>query len=89
MPWNATPTKSITDSNPASGIRQSSPAWIIMCSAGLGFSIDERTASSREQLTDSPAMTHAAASRRFSGVIRLSAPRSSSAPQRPQFLTAS
>jgi hypothetical protein len=59
-----------------------------MCIAGCGFSTDDCTANSRAQLTTSPATTDAAASRRFAGVIRFSAPFSSSAPQRPQFFHA-
>ena len=41
----------------------------------------------RAQLTETPSLTSAAARRRFSGVIRLMVPSSSSVPQRPQLLS--
>src|SRR5262245_7625561 len=43
----------------------------------------------REQLTDTPSCTSAAARLRFSGVMKLSVPSWSSAPQRPQLLSES
>src|SRR5262245_55511059 len=74
-------------SRPTPGSTQSSPPRIIMCSAGCGLSSAGCTASSRAQLTGLPILIARAASSRFAGVIRLSAPDSSSLPQRPQFLT--
>jgi hypothetical protein len=87
IPWNATPTKSPVDSSPRPGSTQSSPARTMRCSAGRGFSGDGSTGSSCAQLTVSPACTAAAAARRRSLVMRLSAPASSAGPQRPQFFT--
>ena len=89
MPWNATPRKSPVDSMPRPGAMQSSPARVMRCSAGRGFSGDGSTGSSRAQLTVRPTRTSAAAARRRSGVMRFRAPASSSGPQRPQLHTES
>ena len=64
-----------------------SPATSIAWRTGVGLSACGVFASSRAQLMVTPSWTRAAAAARFSSLIRLSAPRSSSGPQRPQLET--
>ena len=66
-----------------------SPATSIVCRTGVGLSACGCFASSSAQLTVTPSWTREAAAARFSEVIRLRAPRSSSEPQRPQLETSS
>ena len=88
LPWKATPTKSPDHCGPFS-LAATSPAWIMWCSAGLGLSTAGAVARGRPHRTVTPSRTRAAALVTRSGVRRLSAPRSSSSPQRPHRLVAS
>ena len=88
LPWKATPTKSPAHCGPFS-LAATSPAWIMWCSAGLGLSTAGAVARRRPHRTVTPSRTRAAALVTRSGVRRLSAPRSSSSPQRPHRLVAS
>src|SRR5262249_8615365 len=89
MPWKATPMKSIAAPTPGPTEWAASPATSMWWSAGLGFSIEASTGRSRAQLTATPSRANAAAAARLREVTKWSAPRSSSAPQRPQFVVAS
>src|SRR5215475_5299118 len=89
MPWKATPMKSIVAPTPGITESAASPATSMWWSAGLGFSIEASTGRSRAQLTATPSRANAAAAARLREVTKWSAPRSSSAPQRPQFVVAS
>ena len=71
------------------GIAAASPARTMWCCAGIGFSGDGSTGSSRAQLSATPSRTRAAAAARFASVTKFSAPRSSSGPKRPQLFTCS
>ena len=59
-------------------------ALTIRHSSGQGLSMLRSVFAIDASDTVNPSVTRSAASRRFSGVIRLSAPNSSSAPHRPQ-----
>src|SRR5262245_38049825 len=72
MPWYDTP-------------QRSDPRPCIWCSYGLGLSTAFSVSASPASETDSPSFTSAAARFRLAGVMGLSAPISSSFPQRPQF----
>ena len=64
---------------------RSDPMPCMTTSYGVGLSTACTVSASAESDTDTPSFTSAAACLRFAGVIRLSAPISSSLPQRPQF----
>ena len=62
---------------------------VMWCRTGLGLSGPALVSRGHEQETRRPDRTSRAAAATRSGVIRFSAPFSSSGPQRPQFLHAS
>ena len=88
LPWKATPTKSPAHCRPLS-MAAMSPAWIMWCSAGFGLSTAGAVARGRPHRMVTPSRTRPAAFVTRSGVRRLSAPRSSSSPQRPHRFVAS
>src|SRR5712691_2000504 len=86
MPWGATVITSPAEAKPSPA---TSPPVSTARTTGLKLLGPGRVGKGLAAETTAPSLTSAAAWRRLAGVIRFSAPRWSSAPQRPQFFSSS